>query len=124
MQILHQVAAKADDLEKSITFYRQTLGIKLIAYFEQPGLAFFDLDGTRLLLEQNASPATLYFQVADIQGAYEELTSKGVKFMGPPNIIYTDDSGIFGPRGHNEWMCFFNDPSGNVLALACQQAPD
>jgi len=125
MQIskLHQVAAKADDLEKSIAFYQQILGAKLIAYFEQPGLAFFDLDGTRLLLEQNASPATLYFSIADIQGAYEELTAKGVNFMGPPHIIHTDDSGLFGSSGHNEWMCFFNDPSGNVLALACQQAP-
>src|SRR4051812_3063524 len=47
---LHQIALKATDLEASIVFYRDLLGLPFIARFEPPGLAFFDLDGTRLML--------------------------------------------------------------------------
>jgi catechol 2,3-dioxygenase-like lactoylglutathione lyase family enzyme len=47
---LHQVAQKADDLDASVAFYRDVLGLRLIARFDPPGLAFFELGGSRLLL--------------------------------------------------------------------------
>ena len=51
---LHQVAQKADDLDESVAFYRDVLGLRLIARFDPPGLAFLDLGGSRLLLEPAA----------------------------------------------------------------------
>ncbi len=48
---LHQVAQRAVELERAITFYRDILAVRFIARFDPPGLAFFDLGGTRLLLE-------------------------------------------------------------------------
>ena len=51
---LHQIALKATDLEASVAFYRDVLGLPLIARFDPPGLAFFDLDGTRLMLSANS----------------------------------------------------------------------
>ena len=46
---LHQVLLAVRDLDAAITFYRDTLGATLIASFDPPGMAFFDLGGgTRL----------------------------------------------------------------------------
>ena len=36
---LHQVAQRADDLDASVDFYRDVLGLRLIARFDPPGLA-------------------------------------------------------------------------------------
>jgi methylmalonyl-CoA/ethylmalonyl-CoA epimerase len=120
---LHQVAVHSSDLERSIAFYRDTLGAEFIAKFEPPGLAFFRFGETRLLLEKNARHATLYFRVGDIRKAVEELRSRGVRFDAEPTLIHRDDDGMFGPAGAEEWMAFFRDPDGNVLALAAQQQP-
>lgn len=118
---LHQVGARALDLAASVSFYTDTLGASHISSFDPPGLAFFDLYGVRLLLEQGASPATLYLRVDDIDQAYADLVGKGVNFDGPPHAIHKDDEGLFGPAGETEWMAFFKDPGGNTLALAARK---
>jgi methylmalonyl-CoA/ethylmalonyl-CoA epimerase len=115
---LHQVAQKADDLDASVAFYRDVLGLRLIARFDPPGLAFFDLGGTRLLLEQGAPAALLYLHVADVDAAHEALVEAGVAFESPPHTIFPDEDGRFGPAGEEERMAFFRDPAGNLIALA------
>ena len=62
--------------------------------------------------------AVLYFEVADIGAAHDELTDRGVAFDSAPHLIFRDDAGTFGAPGGEEWMAFFKDPDGNVLALA------
>ena len=62
---LHQVAQHVDDLDRAVAFYRDTLGLPLVATFDPPGLAFFDLGGTRLLLEMGAPSALLYLRSTD-----------------------------------------------------------
>jgi methylmalonyl-CoA/ethylmalonyl-CoA epimerase len=118
---IHQIAVYASDLNKAVEFYRDTLGARLIAKFEPPGLAFFDFSGVRLLLEKTGQKSTLYFWVDDIEAAYTELESKGVKFSHAPHLIHRDDQGLFGKAGEEEWMAFFSDPSGNILALATRR---
>ncbi len=115
---LHQVALKAKDLEASVVFYRDLLGLTLIARFDPPGLAFFDLDGTRLMLSAGASEGTLYFAVADLPAAVTALEAGGISFEQPPILIHRDEAGSFGKKGGEEWMAFFRDPSGNLLGLA------
>ena len=119
---LHQVALGVSDLERSIEFYRDRLGASLIAQFDPPGLAFFQMEGTRLLLERTRSPqpgsSVLYFRVAGIHDAFEELSARGVEFDSEPHRIHRDEAGVFGPSGEEEWMAFFRDPDGNTLALA------
>lgn len=116
---LHQVAQHADDLERAVAFYRDTLGLRHIATFDPPGLAFFDLGGTgtRLLLERNAAPALLYLGVADIDAAWEALGAAGVERVDPPHVIFSDADGTFGTAGASEWMAFFKDSEGNVVGL-------
>ncbi|HEY8123477.1 MAG TPA: VOC family protein [Myxococcota bacterium] len=124
---LHQVAVATADLARSIAFYRGALGLRLIAEFSPPGLAFFALGDTRLLVEaaREAKPAggVLYFRVDDIQAAHAALKARGVAFDRAPHAIHRDDDGTFGERGATEWMAFFRDPDGNVLALAERVAP-
>jgi len=115
---IHQIAVYARDLEEAISFYRETLGATYLAKFDPPGLAFFDFSGTRILLEKTAPKATVYFRVADIESAYQELLDNGVKFIAEPQLIFRDDQGMFGAAGEEEWMAFFSDPSDNILALA------
>ena len=117
---IHQIAIRAEDLSESKAFYSDILGARMVVEFTPPGLVFFDFQGVRLLLEKGATNGTLYFRVADIDAAVEQLQAKGVTMDVMPHVIYTDDEGLFGPRGYEESMAFFKDPAGNTLALASQ----
>jgi catechol 2,3-dioxygenase-like lactoylglutathione lyase family enzyme len=117
VQRLHQVAQRATDLDRAISFYQDVLGLTFIAQFDPPGLAFFDLGNTRLLLESAAPSSLLYLAVDDIDAAYDTLRARGVEFLGAPHLIHRDDAGQFGAAGEEEWMAFFEDPEGNTLAL-------
>ena len=119
---IHQIALIAEDLETSVEFYRDRLGLQVIAKFDPPGLVFFDIGGVRLMLEKNAPKGTVYFRVDDIHAAHKELKEKGVEFIDEPHLIHRNTEGLFGPAGEEEWMSFFNDPSGNLLALAERKA--
>ncbi|MDA0791863.1 MAG: VOC family protein [Proteobacteria bacterium] len=118
---IRQVALAASDFDESLRFYRDVLGARFIAKFDPPGLAFFDFDGVRLMLERSAAPATLYYWVDDIDAAVAELTARGVVFDQPPHLIFEDGEGTFGPPGEGEWMAFFKDPSGNTVGLATRR---
>jgi methylmalonyl-CoA/ethylmalonyl-CoA epimerase len=120
---LHQVAQRATDLDRSVAFYRDVLELRFIARFDPPGLALFDLGGTRLLLESGAPSAILYLRVADIDAAFAALQARGVGFDDVPHRIFEDPDGLFGPAGNEEWMAFFRDPDDNVLALVEQRVP-
>ena len=109
-----QIALPAPDIERSVEFYRDRLGMTLIARFPS-GLAFMECDGVRLMLSGEGStdsPArgALYFKVDDIQDAFERLKSQGIEFNGEPHVIYSTDD-------YELWMAFFKDPSGNQLAV-------
>jgi catechol 2,3-dioxygenase-like lactoylglutathione lyase family enzyme len=118
LEKLHQVALTATNLDVAVAFYRDILGLKFIARFDPPGLAFFALSGgARLLLSSTASQAHLYFLVDDAEGAVNELKKRGVSFLHPPTMIHRDEAGDFGKKGGEEWMAFFRDPSGNLLGL-------
>src|SRR4029453_3684839 len=118
LERIHQIAIYARDLEEGINFYQEILGAKYLARFDPPGLVFFDFAGTRILLENTAPKATVFFRVADIESAYLELLDKGVKFISEPQLIFREHQGMFGAAGEEEWMAFFSDPSDNILALA------
>jgi catechol 2,3-dioxygenase-like lactoylglutathione lyase family enzyme len=122
---LQQVALPCADLARSVAFYRDLLGLRFIAQFDPPGLAFFALGELRLLLDRSDASkpggSVLYFRVADIAAAHAELSTRGVAFDQPPHAIFADEAGTFGAAGETEWMAFFRDPDGNVLALASRQ---
>lgn len=119
---LHQVALLATDLDRSVAFYRDVLGLHYMDRYDPPGLAFFNLgSGVRLILSATSSKATLYFLVDDIESAFRVLAQRGVSFLHKPSMIHRDDEGRLGKKGIEEWMAFFKDPSENVLALVSRR---
>jgi len=114
---LHQVALHADDLDRAVAFYRDVVGLPLVARFDPPGLAFFDLGNARLLLEGGAPASLLYLEVDAIEATRARLVDAGVTFVDEPHLIFADTEGTFGPPGTGEWMTFFHDSECNVVGL-------
>ena len=114
---LRQVAQRAEDLDRAVHFYQETVGLRLIASFDPPGLAFFDLDGVRLLVERGAPSALLYLETEDIDARVESLRGAGVTIESEPHMIFRDDDGTFGDPGVEEWMVFFRDSEDNLVGL-------
>ncbi|MEM7285184.1 MAG: VOC family protein [Actinomycetota bacterium] len=115
---LRQVALGVEDLDRAIAFYRDVVGLGLIARFDPPGIAFFDLGGTRLLLERDAPASMLYLGVQDVAATVERLRDAGVTIDTEPHVIHVDDVGQFGPPGEGEELAFFEDSEGNLVGLA------
>lgn len=127
VESIHQISLVAHDLDESVRFYCDTLGLTLIARFDHgPKLAFIDIDGTRLMLEEGegtVSGSVIYLYVTDIDSAIAEVKEKGVEVVGEPHAIHHDADGTFGTAGESEFMAFLNDPSGNLIALAQRKVP-
>ncbi len=120
------MSQRAVDIDRATAFYEETLGLPLIARFGP--LAFFDLGGVRLFLsageDSGSGPASvLYLAVDDLVAARSNLQSKGVEFIDEPHVLFVDEAGTFGAAGQAEWMTFFHDSEGNVLALSSREAP-
>ena len=114
---LVQIAQHADDLHRAERFYTALLGRAATARFDPPGLLFYDLDGTRLLLEEGAPSALLYFRVDGLAERVESLRISGVPVEGEPRVIFTHEDGRLGPAGHEEWHAFIRDSEGNLVGL-------
>ena len=109
---ISQIARAVENLDRARQFWRDTLGLPELYAF--PGLAFYDLGGTRLMLRETSSrgPADiLYLSVPDIAAAHADLTTRGVRFSAPPQRIHRH------PDGSEEWMAFFKDDEDRDLAL-------
>jgi methylmalonyl-CoA/ethylmalonyl-CoA epimerase len=119
---LRQIAQHVEDLDRAVAFYGDTLGLPLMAKIDPPGLAFFDIDGTRLLLERGDVSSFLYLDVVDIQSAHRDLVAKGVHFVDDPHVVHHDADGTFGPSGEDEWLAAFLDSEGNTVCLMSRQA--
>ena len=97
------------DMEASIAFYRDTLGLPLVS---QDFVARFDLDG--VLVELVPLPpgsvvpgngnARLCFSVSNLKETLEQLHARGIR-----------TSAIKNKQGGK--MAFFRDPDGNELCL-------
>ena len=113
--LVGQIARSVKDIRAAEAWYRDVLGLRHL--YTYGSLAFFDCDGIRLFLaEAEAADAALqqsviYFRVDDIKAAFEALSGRGVAFQGPPHMIFRHEIGL------EEWMAFFDDPGGGLLAL-------
>jgi len=116
-----QIALHADDLDRAVAFYRDTLGMRFLFQASPPGLAFFDCGGIRLMLDavkEKDSPerigSLLYYKVDDLDAIYDTLLSRGVKFESKPHLIAKMPD-------HELWMAFFRDSEGNMAGLMMER---
>jgi len=115
---LAQIARSVRDIRESETWYRDTLGLRHLYSFG--ALAFFDLGGTRLYLQQQPEPraeSILYLRVDDIRSAHQALSGRGVVFESAPHLIHRHADGT------EEWLACFRDPEGRPLMLMAQVRP-
>src|SRR5579872_1541671 len=110
-----QIQIRTQDVERAADFYEKVLGLKLL-FKAPPGLAFFECNGVRLMLDRPEKPefdhaaSILYFAVPDIQAAHAGMKEKGVRFEDEPHMIAKMPD-------HDLWMTFFRDSEDNLLAL-------
>jgi methylmalonyl-CoA/ethylmalonyl-CoA epimerase len=114
---LIQVAQRAENLARAVDFYERLLGEPATAVFDPPGLAFFRLGSTRLLLETGAPSALLYLGVGDVRETVERLRADGVVIHSEPHVIFRHEDGTLGPAATDEWMAFILDSEGNTVGL-------
>jgi methylmalonyl-CoA/ethylmalonyl-CoA epimerase len=109
-----QIAHVVHDVDAAVTFYQNTLGMKVM--FQVPGMAFLDCGGVRLMLSLPSSEefdrgnSVLYFRVADLRAAHDTLRGRGVRFDRGPHLVAEMPN-------HELWMAFFRDNEHNLLAL-------
>jgi DNA-binding CsgD family transcriptional regulator/catechol 2,3-dioxygenase-like lactoylglutathione lyase family enzyme len=118
---LGQVSMYARSAPVTEAWYRDVLQLPHIFTFGD--LVFFDCGGIRLYIhavgdEKWRPSSVVYFLVPDITAAHAELSARGVKFGQAPHMIFKDDN-----TGIEEWMAFFDDPDGNMLAIMARVAP-
>jgi methylmalonyl-CoA/ethylmalonyl-CoA epimerase len=114
---LVQVAQRVEDLDRAVAFYEQLLGTKVAGKFDPPGLAFFMLEGTRLVLDPTAPAGLLYLAVDDVEFTVDELGKRGVTIDTDPHVIFQHTDDTLGPAGTDEWLAFITDSEGNTVGL-------
>ncbi len=114
IDMIGQIAITVSDIEKSMLFYRDKIGLKYL--FHDANVAFFDLKGIRLMLGKNESVekkpygTIIYFTISDINAEFERIKNKGVKIIREPHFTakYNDKE---------IWTAFFQDMDDNIFAL-------
>jgi serine phosphatase RsbU (regulator of sigma subunit)/catechol 2,3-dioxygenase-like lactoylglutathione lyase family enzyme len=117
---LHFIIIFVRDQERSLRFYLDQLGFRLIVDARVAGTRWIEVappDGSANLALAQAQPDSvaelvgrdtrIYFITEDVQAKYQEWSSRGVRFESPPNKPQW--GGIF---------TRFEDPDGNSFGLA------
>jgi methylmalonyl-CoA/ethylmalonyl-CoA epimerase len=119
IESLGQVALTVRDVERSMAFYRDALGLRFL-FAPMPTLAFLMIGDVRLMLSTPEGEFTpggstvLYLRVSDIEAEHSALSARGVTFIDAPHLVARMPD-------HELWMCFFRDPDGHTLALMCER---
>ena len=110
-----QVALSVSDLDRSVAFYRDVLGLTFL-FSAPPSLAFLQCGPTRIMLsgDPQAKPPAggpiLYYAVTDIQAAFAAITAKGAPAKESPKAIAK-------VGGREVWLGFTEDPDGHPVGL-------
>jgi methylmalonyl-CoA/ethylmalonyl-CoA epimerase len=117
---IRQVSMACQDIDRAQAFYTQLLKQEPTAVFPGPGMLFYDLSGTRLLLQVDGANSFVYLEVEDVREEVELLRSKGITIAIEPHIVFPDPQGVFDKPG-NEWLAFIEDTEGNTVGLMSRE---
>lgn len=107
------------DAGRAKTFYRDTLGLRLVSE-ELPFALVFDAHGTmlRVTIVQEVSVAkytVLGWEVPDIAATAKDMRKAGVKFERFAGMNQ-DELGVWKAPGGAR-VAWFKDPDGNLLSI-------
>jgi len=113
---ISNIILRVEDLERSLAFYRDRLGITVLG--SSASFAFLNGGGVTLALnaigvDMEANPPGLtevVFEVEDVEATYEDLSRAGVPFKLEPRVVMSDG-------GRDLMAADFRDPDGNVLSI-------
>ena len=115
-----QLHITVSDLDRSVAFYRDVLGLPHL--FTVPGqpMAFLQAGSVRLYLgvtedERYRSRPIVYYSVDDVEQAYSEVTGRGAEPLSTPHVVNRDG-------GTELWMAFVADPDGTPVGLMAERA--
>ncbi len=110
----------AEDSGRALHFWRDTVGLRVREYEEQPGyFSAYAGDGTEILVYQRertkAEHTVAGFRVHDIHEAVEWLRERGVVFQtyDVPGVTMRDFIADNGPV----WSAWFLDTEGNIIGV-------
>jgi methylmalonyl-CoA/ethylmalonyl-CoA epimerase len=113
-----QIAITVKDVARATSFYCDKLNMKYL--FAAGNLAFFDCGGIRLMLslpeQAQSANSIVYFKVADIHAAQQQMQSRGVRFEDQPHLIAK-------MQDHDLWMTHFRDSEDNLLSMMSEVRP-
>ena len=121
---VRQIALSAGrDLDVTLAFWRDVLGMNVHARFDPPGIAFIMAGDVRLLFTDGVPAGIVYLDMQGLEAFHAEAKASGVPFTAPPALVHNDTEGTFGPAGESEWMAFLKDPAGNTIGLVERLPP-
>jgi len=107
------------DLDKSRSFYKDTLGLEVAEPMGQLALQINGGIPVFLYTKPNHQPATftvLNFPVDNLEETMKELRKRGVEFeIYKEEGFKTDENGVMSAEGMK--IAWFKDPSGNILSI-------
>lgn len=121
MAEIYQVAQRAIDLDRARAWYARLLETEPAGVFDPPGLVFFRIGPTRLLLDRLAPSALIYLRVEDLDATLERCRADGVEIVSEPHVIFRHADDSLGPAGAEEWMAFVADSEGNTVGLVAHR---
>jgi catechol 2,3-dioxygenase-like lactoylglutathione lyase family enzyme len=114
-----QLHITVSDLDASLRWYRDVLGLPHLFTVEGRPMAFLQAGSVRLYLgategERYRSRPVVYYDVDDVESAYAEVTGRGAESLSGPHVVHRD--------GDTElWMAFVADPDGNPVGLMAER---
>jgi len=110
-----QIHISVTDVERSVAFYRDVLGLEHL--FTVPGqpMAFFQAGDVRLYLgvpenERFRSRPVIYYRVEDLGANYAAVVERGAAPLEKPRKVHDDGTTSL-------HMGFVEDPDGNPVGL-------
>jgi predicted enzyme related to lactoylglutathione lyase len=116
-----QIHITVSDVERSVAWYRDVLGLEHLFTVQGQPMAFLDGGGVRLYLGVTEDPAfasrpLVYYRVDDLDTAWADVTGRGAEAVSSPHLIHR-------AGGTELWMAFVRDPDGIAVGLM-QERPE